>query len=190
MFTNIFDLCLFAQLDDARHMYVELVLDRKKPYKLMHCWEALRDCAKWKCLCKDQDEGDERKLPAMSADRPTMGVKACKAAARAGKKTTASSCSIQESMQLYVSEVSAAMDQKKLLFEAAEKKWNTFFKMQQTKLKDLAKKEERLYMATNTSDMSPNQKAYFVAERRRIQAEKTATLDQSEEEGEEEEANA
>ena len=49
-------------------------------------------------------------------------------------------------------------------------------------------------MATNTSDMSPNQKAYFVAEQRRIQAEKTAAeaaaLNQSEEEGEEEEADA
>ena len=29
-------------------------------------------------------------------------------------------------------------------------------------------------MATNTNDMSPNQKAYFVSERRRIQAEKVA----------------
>ena len=69
--------------------------------------------------------------------------------------------------------------------------------MQETKLKAQEKKEERLFMATNTSDMSPNQKAYFVAKRRRIQAEKTAAeaaaLDQSEEEGEEgeeEEADA
>ena len=66
--------------------------------------------------------------------------------------------------------------------------------MQKNKLKAQEKKEERLFMATNTSDMSPNQKAYFVAERRRIQAEKAAAkaaaFEESEEEGEEEEADA
>ena len=37
MFTNIFDMCLFAKLNDVGYMYVDLVMDRKKPYKLMHC---------------------------------------------------------------------------------------------------------------------------------------------------------
>ena len=52
-------------------------------------------------------------------------------------------------------------------------------------------------MATNMSAMSPNQKAYFVSERRRIQAEKAAVeavvVEESEDEGEEaedEEADA
>ena len=136
-------------------MYADLVMDHNKPYKLIHCWEALRDCPKWKSHCKDGAEGDERKLPAACADRLAMGVKACKTAARVGKKTTAFSCSIQESVQLYVNEVAASSAQKKKLFDAAEKKWDTFIEMQKTKLKAHAKKEERLYMATNTSDMSP-----------------------------------
>ena len=45
-----------------------------------------------------------------------------------------------------------------------------------------------MYCATNTTGMSPNQKAYFVAERRRIQAEKATAeatgLEESGEEGE------
>ena len=36
MFTNIFNLCLFAQLNDVGYMYVDLAIDRKKSYKLMH----------------------------------------------------------------------------------------------------------------------------------------------------------
>ena len=114
-----------------------------------------------------------------------MGVKACKAAARAGKKPAASS-SIQESLKIFVAESTI---EKKKIQESSDKKWALYFKMQKTKLKAQEKKEERLLMATNTSDMSPNQKAYFVAERRPIQAEKmaaeAAALDESEEEGEE-----
>ena len=45
--------------------------------------------------------------------------------------------------------------------------------MQRTKIRN-QEKEEHLFMATNTTNMSPNQKAYSVAERRRIQAEKAA----------------
>ena len=171
-------------------MYLDLEMDRKKPYKFMHCWEKLRDCPKWKRHVKQEAEGDERSLPAASANRPEMGVKACKAAARAGKKPAASG-SIQETLKIFVAESTA---EKKKMQEASDKKWALYFKMQKNKLKAQEKKEERLFMATNTSDMSPNQKAYFVAERRRIQAEKTAAeaaaLDQSEEEGEEEEADA
>ena len=86
-------------------MYIGLVMDHKKPYKLIHYWESLCDCQKWRSCCKDGAEGDERELPAANADRPAMGVKMCKAAAMAGNKTTASSCNIQESVVLYVNEV-------------------------------------------------------------------------------------
>ena len=69
-------------------MYLDLESDGKKPYKFMHVWEVVKGCPKWKSHVKDQGtaEGDERNLPAATADRPEMGVKACKAAARAGKK--------------------------------------------------------------------------------------------------------
>ena len=134
-------------------------------------------------------------MPPASADRPEMGVKACKAAARACKKPVASG-SIQESLKIFVAESTA---EKKKMQETSDKKWALYFKMQETKLKAQEKKEERLFMATNTSDKSPNQKAYFVAERRRIQAVKAgaeaAGLEESGEEGEddkevEEEADA
>ena len=121
---------------------------------------------------KQEAEGDERSLSAASADR-------------AGKKPVASG-SIQESLKIFVAE---STTEKKKIQESSDKKWALYFKMQKTKLKAQEKKEERLLMATNTSDMSPNQKAYFVAERRRIQAEKmaaeAAALNESEEEGEE-----
>ena len=168
-------------------MYLDLEMDKKKPYKLMHCWEKLCDCPKWKRHVKDNAnaEGDERSLPPASADRPEMGVKASKVAVRAGKKPAASG-SIQESLKIFVAESTA---EKKKMQEASDKKWAFYFKMQKNKLKAQEKKEERLFMATNTSDMSPNQKAYFVSERRRIQAEKAAAeaaaLEESEEEGEE-----
>ena len=61
--------------------------------------------------------------------------------------------------------------------------------MQETKLKNQEKEEERLYMATTTTGMSPKQKPYCVSERRRIQAEKAAAeaaeLEGSDEDGEE-----
>ena len=172
-------------------MYLDLEMDKKKPYKLMHCWEKLCDCPKWKRHVKDTAEGDERRLPTASAERPEMGVKACKATARAGKKPGASGAagSIQESVKLYVAEVAAATVEKKKLQAKSDEKWKLYFKMQRTKLKNQEKKEERLFMATNTTGMSPNQKAYFVAERRRIQAEnveaEAAGLKESGGEGEE-----
>ena len=65
-------------------MYLDLEMDGKKPYKFMHVWEVVKRCPKWKSHIKDQGtaEGDERRLPAASAERPEMEVKACKAAAR------------------------------------------------------------------------------------------------------------
>lgn len=101
-------------------------------------------------------------------------MNACKAAARAGKKPRAwgAAGSIQESVKLYVAEVAAATAEKKKLQAMSDEKWKLYFNMQKAKLKNQEKKEERLVMATNTSGMSPNQKAYFVAERRRILTEK------------------
>ena len=61
--------------------------------------------------------------------------------------------------------------------------------MQWTKIRNQEKKDERLFMAMNTIDMSPNQKAYFVAERRRIHAEKAAEAEAAELEGSKEEAD-
>ena len=171
-------------------MYLDLESDGKKPYKFMHVWEVVIGCPKWKSHIKDDHtaEGDERNLPTASAERPEMAVKACKAAARAGKKLWASGAagSIQESVKLYIAEVAAATDEKKKLQAKSDEKWTLYFKMQETKLKNQEKKEERLFMATNTTGMSPNQKAYFVAERRRIQVEKAAELEGSDEDGEEE----
>ena len=175
-------------------MYLDLESDGKKPYKFMHVWEVVKGCPKWKSHIKDDRtaEGDERNLPAASAERLEMGVKACKAAARPGKKPGASGAtgSIQESVKLYIAEVAASTDEKKKLQAKSDEKWKLYFKMQEAKLKNQEKKEERLFMATNTTGMSPNQKAYFVAERRRIQAEKAeaeaAELEGSDEDGEEE----
>ena len=63
--------------------------------------------------------------------------------------------------------------------------------MQEAKLKNQEKNEECLFMATNTTDMSPNEKAYFVSERRRILAEKAdAEVAEDDEEEVEEEAAA
>ena len=125
-------------------MYLDLEMDKKKSYKFMHCWEKLRDCPKWKRHVKQEAEGDERSLPAASADRPEMGVKVCKAVARAGKKPVASG-SIQESLKIFVAE---STTEKKRIQESSDKKWALYFKMQKTKLK-AQEKEERLLMATN-----------------------------------------
>ena len=92
-------------------MYLDLEMDGKKPYKFMHVWEVVKGCPKWKSPIKDDRtaEGDERNLPAASVERPEIGVKACKAAAKAGKRPGASAAagSIQESVKLYVAELAA-----------------------------------------------------------------------------------
>ena len=131
----------------------------------------VKGCPKWKSHIKDQGtaEGDERNLPAASAERPEMGVKACKVAVRGGKKPGASGAvgTIHETVKLYVAEVAVSTVEKKLQ-EKSDEKWTRYFMMQETKIKNQEKKEERMVMATNTAGMSPNQKACFVSELRRI----------------------
>ena len=174
-------------------MYLYLESDGKKPYKFMHDWEVVKGCPKWKSHIKDQGtaNGDEIKLPTATAERPEMGVKACKAAVRAGKKPGASGAAdnIQESVKLYVAEVAAAIVERKKLQAKFDEKWKLYFKMQEAKLKNQEKKE-CLFMATNTTGMGPNRKAYFVSERRRILAEKESEEAEDDKEEVEEEAAA
>ena len=150
-------------MKDSKFIYLDLEMDKKNSYRLMHCWEALCECSKWKRHVKDNAnaEGDDRSLPPASADRLEMGVKACKATTRAGKKPAAARAgkkvavlgSIQESLKIFVAELTA---EKKKMQEAPDNKWALYLKMQKNKLRAHEKKKERLFMATNTCDMSPN----------------------------------
>ena len=66
--------------------------------------------------------------------------------------------------------------------------WNTFLALANDKAKATEKAAERSIMATNTADMSSDQKAYFQAKRRRVTTARAAAAEAAaQEEGEEEE---
>src|SRR5664279_5627021 len=92
-----------------------------------------------------------------------LGTRKAKAARKA-----VSYCSIQDSIAEYMKEVSSSSTTKLKMHADNQERWDTYFAVQGHKLKGLEKIEERKIMSTNTSNMSPNQKAYFVEERRRI----------------------
>ena len=113
---------------------------------------------------------DETKMPGRSAERPIGNKKA-----KAGKKPRSAE-GWKEAMAVYVKEVTASSANKLKMHADIQSRWNIFLALAEDKAKAAQKAKERSIMETNMADMSPDQKAYFQAERRRIMAERAARV--------------
>ncbi|CAM0951769.1 unnamed protein product [Alopecurus aequalis] len=138
------------QMKDAHKMYVALNAHNNKPFKFMKVWRRFKPAQSGRVGVSVR--------PAKGRRGPTSMKPRCRAGVPNGRLETK-----RQSMR-------RRQAARKRRWPCTCKRWNTFLFMAEVKVKAQEKAEECSIMAINTADVSPDQKAYFKEESRRITA--------------------